>query len=912
MKNSKIKVSTTNTNGVSICDSIVMSVKKRRINLRQFESVGIAIIGFVSVIMSFLSMFEFNYNRSSVLFAAVIFSIIYIFLSLVGKKSVWLIIASVIGFTIFAYKVIDSLALGYKYVYNVIYHKAFITDISYYKFLKPELEEQSTTAFFIMCIWLLAIVIYYFTICHPNPILPIIITFPIIEIGLYNGIELPIFWGILVIAYWLALFAMSTIDLGEYSGGSGGFVRKDNLFFPKRQMRLKVTEACGVFVIICVLTVAVLSSAVINLTGYKRSDEINRKRIDIRDAVTSFSLSNFADSVSSITSAFGFSFKYDDHKLGNIDHLKYKNTVDLKVNIDKKFDTAIYLKDYTGSVYDDNKWTSLDDSAYNADIFKDFKNNNMYPQLLPGLINSYCSNDDIISQISIESKLRGDRYFTPYGVLPSSDLKYDNDLNVHSEKKNNNYNYKITAVNTDGIGAILGNDIINVYNTNDITSISQDNYDSGITDPDNIVELCKKYDLLNYDNYFTLDLSIPHCADICNYPTILLSEVLQYKYKEFVYDNYLQVPDNNNMNEVRNAYLGLINIASSATSAEAKINALIAMREKISSEVSYSLYPGKTPSNRDFVNYFLLENKKGYCMHYATSGVILARMAGIPARYATGYVVVGDDFNDSTINKDQSYTIELRDNRSHAWTEIYLDDYGWVPFEFTAGYSNQTIDTTPSTSTTEPSTETTVTVSSEIVSDISAETNDGDNNTNQNNEKKNDTVTASVVTTTKEANGIGSNQGDGTYHPSLLSSRSARIIFLLILILLTAIVIFSRRKLILYLRRKHFTEGNSCQRIEYLYEYIDALLDNIEIHKDKMSYSDFADAVEDRIGGRYFDKGDFKSFIDTSLLAEFGEISPSEEEISKIRKMAERLAQSTYNTSNIIKKIIMKFISVLI
>ena len=47
----------------------------------------------------------------------------------------------------------------------------------------------------------------------------------------------------------LAIFAMTTIDMGEYSGGSGGFVRKENLFFPKRQMKLKVTEKCGIFVI---------------------------------------------------------------------------------------------------------------------------------------------------------------------------------------------------------------------------------------------------------------------------------------------------------------------------------------------------------------------------------------------------------------------------------------------------------------------------------------------------------------------------------------------------------------------------------------------------------------------------------------------------------------------------------------
>ena len=52
-----------NNSGIEICDSIVMSVKKKREDLRKPAAVLIAVIGFVSVIMSFLKMFDLPLSR---------------------------------------------------------------------------------------------------------------------------------------------------------------------------------------------------------------------------------------------------------------------------------------------------------------------------------------------------------------------------------------------------------------------------------------------------------------------------------------------------------------------------------------------------------------------------------------------------------------------------------------------------------------------------------------------------------------------------------------------------------------------------------------------------------------------------------------------------------------------------------
>ena len=53
-----------NKNGITISDSIVMSVKRKHANYRKPFSAAIALIGYVSIIMAFLGMFKFHYNSS--------------------------------------------------------------------------------------------------------------------------------------------------------------------------------------------------------------------------------------------------------------------------------------------------------------------------------------------------------------------------------------------------------------------------------------------------------------------------------------------------------------------------------------------------------------------------------------------------------------------------------------------------------------------------------------------------------------------------------------------------------------------------------------------------------------------------------------------------------------------------------
>jgi len=79
------------------------------------------------------------------------------------------------------------------------------------------------------------------------------------------------------------------------------------------------------------------------------------------------------------------------------------------------------------------------------------------------------------------------------------------------------------------------------------------------------------------------------------------------------------------------------------------------------------------PEDRDIVDYFLFDLRRGYCDYFATTMVVMARAAYLPARLVVGYSRgTYDPANDR-------YVITEAD--AHSWPEIFFDGVGWVPFE---------------------------------------------------------------------------------------------------------------------------------------------------------------------------------------------------------------------------------------
>ena len=104
------------------------------------------------------------------------------------------------------------------------------------------------------------------------------------------------------------------------------------------------------------------------------------------------------------------------------------------------------------------------------------------------------------------------------------------------------------------------------------------------------------------------------------------------------------------------------------------------VQEMLWKDNHYSFDLKELPESEDYTEYFLFEQHKGYCVHFATAATLLFRMNDIPARYVSGYLVLPSDFKK---NEDGTYTAVVTDERAHAWTEIFEQNIGFHPIEAT-------------------------------------------------------------------------------------------------------------------------------------------------------------------------------------------------------------------------------------
>jgi transglutaminase-like putative cysteine protease len=75
--------------------------------------------------------------------------------------------------------------------------------------------------------------------------------------------------------------------------------------------------------------------------------------------------------------------------------------------------------------------------------------------------------------------------------------------------------------------------------------------------------------------------------------------------------------------------------------------------------IKYTTHKGK-----DWGAVKALKWKRGDCTEYSDLFVALCRAKNIPARFVAGYTIRFDDISPK-----------------HNWAEVFLDDYGWVPFD---------------------------------------------------------------------------------------------------------------------------------------------------------------------------------------------------------------------------------------
>lgn len=148
---------------------------------------------------------------------------------------------------------------------------------------------------------------------------------------------------------------------------------------------------------------------------------------------------------------------------------------------------------------------------------------------------------------------------------------------------------------------------------------------------------------------------------------------LEAQYREYVADQYLKVPVDGL--ERLKEYCARYDFSS----VQQVIDFVV---PEVKEGRTYSMDLEPVPDGEDFAEYFFFEQKKGYCIHYATTAALMFRLMGVPARYATGYVISADAFEQT----GDVWTADVPDSQAHAWVEVYRSGKGWIPLEVTPGY----------------------------------------------------------------------------------------------------------------------------------------------------------------------------------------------------------------------------------
>ena len=86
----------------------------------------------------------------------------------------------------------------------------------------------------------------------------------------------------------------------------------------------------------------------------------------------------------------------------------------------------------------------------------------------------------------------------------------------------------------------------------------------------------------------------------------------------------------------------------------------------------YDITAPRQPSQEDFAVYFLTQEKRGWCMHFATAAACMLRALDVPARYVSGYICTVEDG-----------VAEVPDYAAHAWVEYYVQGRGWLMLDAT-------------------------------------------------------------------------------------------------------------------------------------------------------------------------------------------------------------------------------------
>ena len=326
------------------------------------------------------------------------------------------------------------------------------------------------------------------------------------------------------------------------------------------------------------------------------------------------------------------------------------------------------------------------------------------------------------------------------------------------------------------------------------------------------------------------------------------------RYKDFVYENYLSVPEITKTEMLQKA-------EDKGFSDLPKTQLIEEVRNYVENSAQYSLDTEKVPYGKDVSTWLLNESDTGYCVHFATTLSVMLRSLGIPSRYVTGFCV----------NSDSDYYTLVTSDDAHAWVEYFDDNIGWVPIDSTPTESAVTEEESKSYETAEdeqPSTE----PSTNKESDSQLSDTDLD-------EEKSVEVKATTVASISES----------TFDDSApkTSGFSKSVIAIGIFMMIVLIVLILRRVLVLKLRERSFSKSGRNNRAKNIFKYIAKISQYNQIPIPK-------------------------NVTDIAQKARFSNVRISESELETMIVFAKKRKKAILEDASFMKRLYLKYILVLV
>ena len=809
-----------------IHESIAMSVRdKSRFPELTVHSL-LTVLGGFATLTCFQGFYQFEYNPLKMLLVLAVYSLITLMLRRISSRAAF--VGVLLSFTVIPVMLLrhkEEAVCGVRTLYDVMNAAVMHAPPNYLDQPICGIWTDRDCLRFVFDLTVLAVaaLLEYSDVLllsrrsgHSGFLTRFLVTFPFLECGLYFGLETKPAAVFALAAFWIASLALVRVKVPKQEAKAkhgGRRARRDRCF---------TSNEISAVLLLC--TAGLLSACILTATrNHVRTAKMDKKRDQILEAWHKVTVNDVTGLLQKLPGGKDMKTRGADIDLDDIERLDFNGSTSLNVTIGAPLiPEDLYFRGIVRGEYTGHGWANLNAAYFtNKSLFRRLNNSGRMPQTY--FISEYAESMRLESGrfpvVNCTVKALNDESvnYLPYQSLCESGAKYLYDTEV-SLPDTQNYSFWL-------------------FNT-----------------------LTTDWSYMSVNQHSSEDKNVR-------------------EYEELTRKLYCEVPENSSMENIRMLFDEWLDW-SSGTSLDkiGDLNLLAKLeliREFLWDLCSYDTAPGSTPVGCDFSEYFLFTTRRGFCAHYATAGVLLCRMCGIPARYCQGYVLT--QANRTRQLNANNWSFSIPDNQAHAWAEVYVDSYGWMPYEFTEGISEEwhSNDSPAMTATQATTTHTTHSFVTSV------------------------TTTRTTASSTKTS-AQPVKQGSGALKITI------RVLLILLILALPVLlwVLWHRAAVKRRLSRMH--RKNPALSADAAFQFIIRLLELQNIRQGNLPHEEFACFAEEQCP--LLKEGELQQAVETELAVVFSRNGISQEEAEQVCTLAESLAKALYQSSGKMRRFVLRWV----